>query len=228
MLQSFLSSIPTYSKSCFKLPQGLCKRIQSVLTRFWWDASPNKRKMCWIAWSRLIKSKREGGLRLQDIQCFKDALLAKQTWRIITKPNYLLRWTLMGKYCNHESLLEVSLMSSCSHGWRGIIIGRDLLEPNLGMSIGNRKDVSVWRDSWISSSAQIRPFGPHREDEHDMMVDELLDINSMEWDKDKIQLFLPNFEQQILCLKSIKTGACDHIYWLPNPSWNTIPSQATL
>ncbi|CAA7018492.1 unnamed protein product [Microthlaspi erraticum] len=46
MLTSVLSAIPTYTMSCFKLPAGLCKRIQSVLTRFWWDANPGKRKMC--------------------------------------------------------------------------------------------------------------------------------------------------------------------------------------
>ena len=43
MLDSVLSAIPTYTMSCFQLPMSLCKRIQSVLTRFWWDG-PNEKK----------------------------------------------------------------------------------------------------------------------------------------------------------------------------------------
>lgn len=37
MLKSVLTAIPTYPMSCFELPASLCKRIQSVLTRYWWD-----------------------------------------------------------------------------------------------------------------------------------------------------------------------------------------------
>lgn len=46
LLKSMLAAMPTYSMSCFKLPLSLCKQIQSVLTRFWWDISPDIRKMC--------------------------------------------------------------------------------------------------------------------------------------------------------------------------------------
>lgn len=45
MLKSVLSAMPCYAMSCFKLPVSLCKQIQSLLTRFWWDATP-KRKRC--------------------------------------------------------------------------------------------------------------------------------------------------------------------------------------
>ena len=51
MLKSVLQAIPTYSMSCFLLPASLCKRIQSALTRFWWDSDDQIRKLSWIAWS---------------------------------------------------------------------------------------------------------------------------------------------------------------------------------
>lgn len=37
MLKSVLLAMPCYAMSCFKLPMSLCKQIQSILTRFWWD-----------------------------------------------------------------------------------------------------------------------------------------------------------------------------------------------
>ena len=53
MLKSVLSAIPTYPMSCFQLPISLCKRIQSVLTRFWWDGIDEKKKICQVAWDKL-------------------------------------------------------------------------------------------------------------------------------------------------------------------------------
>ena len=29
-------AIPTYTMSCFKLPQGLCKELEGMMARFWW------------------------------------------------------------------------------------------------------------------------------------------------------------------------------------------------
>lgn len=39
MLKSVLAAMPTYTMSCFKIPGSPSKRIQSALTRFWWDSS---------------------------------------------------------------------------------------------------------------------------------------------------------------------------------------------
>lgn len=45
LLKSILAAKPSFSMTCFKLPKSLTKRIQSALTRFWWDANPEKKKM---------------------------------------------------------------------------------------------------------------------------------------------------------------------------------------
>ena len=107
LLKSVLAAMPTYAMSCFKLPMSLCKQLQSILTRFWWDASPKAKKICWVSWRTLTKPMSAGGLGFREIAQFNDAMLAKLSWRIIKDPKSLLATTLMGKYCVHSSFLKV-------------------------------------------------------------------------------------------------------------------------
>ncbi|KAL1208232.1 putative mitochondrial protein [Cardamine amara subsp. amara] len=143
MIKAVLSAIPTYAMQCFKLPVSLCKRIQSVLTRFWWDANPEMKKMCWISWNRLAKPKAAGGLGFREIQSFNDALLGKLAWRLLTNPESLLAKLLNGKYCHDKTFLETQCQSTSSHGWRGILVGRDLIKMNLGKAIGDGKSTRI-------------------------------------------------------------------------------------
>lgn len=225
MLKSVLTATPTYTMSCFLLPVSLCKRIQSVLTRFWWDGPQGKKKMCWVAWDKLTQPKSSGGLGFRDIQLFNQALLAKIAWRIMTTPNCLLARILVGKYCHKQSFLKVSASSSCSHGWRRIIAGRDLLLGNLEKAIGNGNTTNVWRDSWISLDTQIKPYGPVPEEVQDITVADLL-TSDLEWNTKRIEEVLPGLATQIQCLQPSKRGVEDTVVWLPYPPESTRRDQA--
>ena len=96
LLKAVLTAIPTHSMSCFQLSASICKRIQSVLTRYWWDSTEEKRKMCWVSWQKMTKPRASGGLGIRYIQLFNQALLAKQAWRILTAPGCLLARVLRG------------------------------------------------------------------------------------------------------------------------------------
>lgn len=104
ILLSVLTGIPSFTMTCFELPVSLCKRIQSALTRFWWDPTYEKKGMCWVSWDNLAKPKALGGIGMHDLQRFNQALLAKLAWRIITVPNCLLVRVLKGKYCHKKKL----------------------------------------------------------------------------------------------------------------------------
>ena len=72
MLKSVLSPIPSHAMTCFKLPLSLIKRIQSAVTRFWWDDRDGNKKMVWVAWDKMAQPKEKGGLGLQDFESFND------------------------------------------------------------------------------------------------------------------------------------------------------------
>lgn len=216
MLKSVLAAMPSYTMSCFKLPNSLYKRIQSALTRFWWDDKMDKKKMCWVSWKKLTNSKREGGLGFRDLQSFNDALLAKVSWRLLTNPSSLLARTLLGKYCHSTPFIESRIPSNTSHGWRGICIGRDLLKTKLGRVIGDGKSTRIWHDPWLSLKFPSRPMGPAPESSHNLLVAELLSPVTLDWDREKIQKILPEWEETILEIKASTLRASDSYAWLPS------------
>ncbi|WZZ81989.1 hypothetical protein YC2023_102561 [Brassica napus] len=213
MLKAVLSATPTYSMSCFELPLGLCNQIQSAFTRFWWDESPNKKKMCWIAWDELTEPKSSGGLGIRDVHDFNVALLAKLAWRIYTRSECLLACLLLGKYCHSTSFHLVQCPSSTSHGWRSVLIGRDLIVSKLGKAIGNGASTKIWRDTWMSPIVPVKPFGPTRECDQGLVVADLLSLDSSHWIKSKVEEIFPDVAHHIMRIVPSSMGSEDSFIW---------------
>lgn len=218
LLKAVLQSMPSYAMSCFKLPSSLCKQIHSALTRFWWDDKPGKRKMSWVAWDKLTLPKFAGGLGFKDIEAFNDAFLAKLGWRILNNPDSLLAKILLGKYCHSSSFLDCSSPSSASHGWRGILIGRDLLCKGISWSIGDGSLVRVWQDPWLSLTLPQVPIGPPTLHNSSMLVKDLLCPATMEWNRGVIRDNLPQYEEDILSINTSSLRLRDSLVWLPEKS----------
>ena len=51
-----------------------------MIKKFFWGQQGDKRKIHWIKWSELTKSKLAGGMGFKDLALFNDLLLAKQAW----------------------------------------------------------------------------------------------------------------------------------------------------
>lgn len=173
MLQSVLSAVPSYSMTYFELPVSLCKRIQSTITRFWWDNNPDTKKMAWVSWTDMAKPKAIGGLGFRDFQDYNAALLAKTGWRLLQNPDCLLGKVLLGKYCPDNNILLATGTSNMSHGWQSVLVGRDLLAQKLGWVVGDGQSIKVWDEPWLSRSHQIRPMGPPEERCLEMTVSDL-------------------------------------------------------
>lgn len=89
------------------------------------------------------------------------------------------------KYCKNAHFRSVNCSPSASHGWRGLLLGPDLLVSRLRNAIGNGISTNLWKEAWISTKSQLRPFGPCREQNQDMIVADLLTHDSSCWIKKK-------------------------------------------
>ena len=61
LIKAVAQATPTYSISCFKLPDSLCKELKALISRFWWGQKKDERKLPWIAWDKLRRPKTDGG-----------------------------------------------------------------------------------------------------------------------------------------------------------------------
>ncbi|KAL9281547.1 putative reverse transcriptase zinc-binding domain-containing protein [Arabidopsis thaliana] len=184
-------ALPVYAMSCFKLTQFQCQQITSAMTSVWWNSCEDHRKMHWVSWEKMCKTRKEGGLGFRDIGEFNQALLAKQAWRLLTKPDSLLTRVYKARYFKQKDFMNAVVGSRPSFAWRNIIHGRDLLEKGIMKNIGNGQSTSVWNDKWIFDKAPRRPFNKQSLFDLELMVSNLI-THQGSWDHALLsELFFP-------------------------------------
>lgn len=75
LIKSILMAVPMM---CFKIPDSVCKRMSSIIYRYWWSSRAEERTIHRVKSSSLNKAKTEGGMNFRDLRLVNDALLAKQ------------------------------------------------------------------------------------------------------------------------------------------------------
>ena len=78
LIKVVAQAIPTYTMSCFKIPDSLCDELTSMIRNFWWGQKGEEKKMAWLSWDKFCEPKERGGMGFKRLQQFNLALLAKQ------------------------------------------------------------------------------------------------------------------------------------------------------
>ena len=158
LLKSVAQAMPIYSMNCFKLSSVTCKKITSSISSYYWGGCPEKRKMHWLNWPNMTRSKLHGGMGFRDIPTFNLAMLGKQGWRLMMKPQSLFARVLKGKYYPHCDFMQANKGKHSSHTWRAIISGRTVLNMGLIKRVGTGTEINIWEDKWIPSNPSLRPL----------------------------------------------------------------------
>lgn len=116
--------------------------------------------------------------------------------------------------------MDSTCAKTASHGWRGILHGRDLLKKKLGWKIGNGSSVKLWYDPWLSGSELAQPVGPAPLDSKAWLVSDLFLPDSVDWDERKIGDVLPALRETILAIKPSRFRGPDRRVWLPSKDGN--------
>ena len=84
--------------------------------------------MHWISWRKLAQGRKKGGLGFKDLEAFNKALLGKQIWKLLNKPNLLVSKVLKTKYFPKKSILTCKAQSNASWIWKGLMEARGHIE----------------------------------------------------------------------------------------------------
>ncbi|KAL9678800.1 hypothetical protein QQ045_016651 [Rhodiola kirilowii] len=120
LIKAIVQAMPTYTMSCFKIPDSLIKFIVSMTSNFWWSNSKDGRGIHWCNYRKLCRDKMEGGVGFKELSTFNDALLAKQICRLMEKSESIGSKLLKGKYYKEATPISCHLGNRPSLVWRNI------------------------------------------------------------------------------------------------------------
>ena len=100
IIKSVVSALPNHVVFCYRLPKTTVKKLTSAVAQFWWSLGGSIRGCTGNHWIKYvsIRMKEVWGLGFIDITDFNTAILAKQLWRLIEKPNTLFSRVFKGRY----------------------------------------------------------------------------------------------------------------------------------
>jgi hypothetical protein len=189
LINSVLTSIPIYTFSVFKIPETVCKRLDSLINAFWWGHDPGRKKLHMTNWDTITKPKAQGGLGIKKFGPMNKALITKQYWRIKNNPNLLLSKTLKAKYCPNEELHSHKPNQKASWIWRNIM-GQN--NPNLCQAawrVGRGYNIPISHPDWF----KIKPNAPQSLQNQLTTVADLIDHRTATW---KTHLIYQLYENQ--------------------------------
>ncbi|XP_075478778.1 uncharacterized protein LOC142519627 [Primulina tabacum] len=118
------------------------------------------------------------------MEIFNKALLAKQIWRILRKPDSLVGRVLKARYFKHGDIMHATLGSNPSFVWRSLLWSRTLPEEGLYWRVGNGSSIRIFRDKWVPKfRSYLTNHGSPNLNE--LKVDTL--IHNGNWDEEAIR-----------------------------------------
>jgi hypothetical protein len=137
--------------------------------------------MHWMKWSKMCKSKWDGGMGFCDARLFNQALLACQCWRLLKFPHSLVFWVLKAKYFPNEAFMNAKVPNNASFTWRSIMWAQLVIEKGTRWRVGDGADIHIWKDRWLPSPTTFKVITPVSGMLRDAKVSELITQDPLCW-----------------------------------------------
>ncbi|GJW39889.1 RNA-directed DNA polymerase, eukaryota, partial [Tanacetum coccineum] len=151
LLKSVLGASPLYTMSIFKVPKGVLKVMESIRSNFFKGAEPSEKKISWVAWEKILASKKKGGLGVSSFHALNRALLLKWVWRFVSQDDSLWFRVIQAVY---GSTIDTHSIQTASI-WSSILREVQVLKANgfdflsqCSKRIGDGNNTRFWLDIW--------------------------------------------------------------------------------
>src|SRR6266540_1383109 len=145
LINYVLTSLPMFMLSFLEIPKGVCKRLDSYRSRFFWQSDENKRKYPLIKWSIVCRPKDQGGLGIEALEIKNMCLLSKWLYKLLNEEG-VWQQILQNKYLNDKSLSQVEAEPTDSPFWKGLMKVKDEFFNRGSFIIGNGRKTRFWND----------------------------------------------------------------------------------
>ncbi|GKA50427.1 RNA-directed DNA polymerase, eukaryota [Tanacetum coccineum] len=137
------------------LPLGVLNIMEGIRNRFFNGNGKSESKITWIAWNKILASKKNGGLGVSSFFALNRALLFKWIWRFISKDGSL--WSrviqaIYGTRIDEHPLNFSSNWCAIVNEVRSLNVKGIDLWSHCRKRIGNGRDTSFWLDCWLDST----------------------------------------------------------------------------
>lgn len=104
MIKAALQSIPLYYFGTAKIPQGVVKKLTSIIRSFFWGKQVGDRYLAYLARDTIMAPTRLGGLGIRDLERMNDSLLMKALWKVAKEEEALWVKIIRAKYLPKSEL----------------------------------------------------------------------------------------------------------------------------
>ncbi|KAH9670971.1 reverse transcriptase domain-containing protein [Citrus sinensis] len=219
LLKTVALAMPNYAISVYLLPKDLCRELEGMMNSYWWRNNHSSGKgINWMKWKYLCNPKGHGGLRFKQLHSFNIALLRKQVWHILTRPESLMSKVLKARYFPRTSVLKASLGHNPSFVWRSMLAAKDVVVQGSRLQVGSGHNISIGNDPWLPDITDGFISTELNEELAAAPVDCLMVPNQRIWDFDVVSdLFNARDKELILQIPLSSRRDNDAWYWQANP-----------
>jgi hypothetical protein len=165
-----LQAILTFMMSVFPAPKGILQKIRAIQRYFLWRGTENKKKWALVAWDKVCRPKRKGGMGLQDPQVTNEAYGAKLWWRWVKEKSTSWVNLWKAKYApniNNQERIRFMGTREGSAIWNLAWRNKNWIQNHSFWEVRNGRTTRFWEDAW---QQEPRMETPDREELKQEMI----------------------------------------------------------
>ncbi|XP_024042737.1 uncharacterized protein LOC127899877 [Citrus sinensis] len=196
LLKTVAQAVPNFLINIYLLPLELCKELEIMMNSFWWA----------------------GGIGFKKLRAFNLAMLGKQGWRLLTKPNSLVAQIFKARYYSRTTFAEATLGHNPSYAWRLIMAAKQVVINGSRIQIGDGKQTFIGTDPWLPDSECGFTSTVLSEHVQSAPVSSLIVPSTRTWDHDILNdIFDDRDKNLILKIPLSERRTADLWYWMREP-----------